>query len=116
MFGVPAKAGTPASAAREADKWVPAFAGTRTQKLCAGFLGHAEEPRPGGARLLLVGGDLGPLLLGQADIVEAVEQAMLAERIDVEMHDFAVRARNRLFVEIDRQHGIAALLGIVHQL
>ena len=41
---------------------------------------------------------------------------MLAERVDLETHDLAVGARDRLLVEIDRQHRIGAFLGVVHQL
>ena len=41
---------------------------------------------------------------------------MLAERVDLEMHDFAVGTRDRLLFEIDCQHGVGALLGVVHQL
>src|SRR5580704_2354411 len=66
-------------------------------------LNHAEDPGPLEARLLFIGRDIGALLLGQADVVEAVEHAMLAERIDIEMHDLAVGARDRLLFEIDRQ-------------
>src|SRR5947208_17063687 len=41
-------------------------------------LGHAEDPGPLQPRLLFIGGDPTALLLGQADIVEPVEEAMLA--------------------------------------
>src|SRR5256885_5711119 len=48
--------------------------------------GVSSHPRPCGGHLLLVARDLVLLDHGQADVVEAVEQAMLAERIDLELH------------------------------
>src|SRR5215471_10467063 len=77
---------------------------------------HAELPRPRQPRLLLIGGDFHILLLRQADVVEAVQQTMLAESINLEMHLVAVRPRDRLSREVDRHHGIGALAGILHQL
>ena len=56
------------------------------------------------ARLEVV--DLRLLLHGEPDVVEAVQQAMLAERIDVEMHRAAVGSLDLLILEIDpfRKH------------
>src|SRR6266849_3112214 len=66
-----------------------------------------EEPglRPGprGLRLCLIGVDRGLLLHGEADVVEAVQQAVLAEWIDFELHRAAVGAADLLLGEIDGQ-------------
>src|SRR5579883_3264424 len=75
-----------------------------------------SEPRTRSGRLLLESFDRRRLDHGQADIVEAFEQAVLAERIDVEAHDAAVRAANLLLLEIDRQRRVGAALGVVEQL
>ena len=69
--------------------------------------------RPG---LFLVAGDLGALLLGQADIVEPVQETVLAKRVDLELDLFTVRASDHLGFEVDRHHRIGALLGVLHQL
>src|SRR5207253_8457955 len=53
---------------------------------------HAELPRSRQPRLLLVSADFTALLLGQTDVVESVQQAMLAERVDRELYLLAVRA------------------------
>src|SRR5690606_34754549 len=52
----------------------------------------------------------------QADAVETFEQAMLAERVDVELDDAAIGPANFLGFEIDSDDGIGAALRIVHQL
>jgi hypothetical protein len=41
-------------------------------------------------------------LLGQADIVEAIEHAMLAVRVDLKTNDAAVGTANFLLLQIDR--------------
>src|SRR5439155_4889602 len=71
----------------------------------------ASQPRPCRLRLLLERIDLVLLDHGQADIVEAVEQAMLAVSIDVERHHAAVGAANLLLLQIDRQRRIGPALG-----
>src|SRR5689334_2227334 len=63
-------------------------------------------PRPRGSGLLLVALDFRLLLLGQADVVEAIEHAVLAVRVDFEMNDAAVGAANFLFLQIDRQRRV----------
>ena len=68
------------------------------------------------ARAFSRSADIGCFLFGQADVVETVEQAMLAERVYLDTHDFAVGARDRLLFEVDRQHRVGALLGVFHQL
>ena len=40
---------------------------------------------------------------GQADVVPAVEQAFLAERINAEGNEMTIRATHRLFRQIDQQ-------------
>src|SRR5216684_1662928 len=75
-------------------------------------------PEPGLAQpvLRLEGGDRRRLLQGEPDIVEAVQQAVLAERVDVEFDDAAIGPGDRLAGEIDSEPGVGALLGVVHQL
>src|SRR5437667_5905507 len=51
---------------------------------------HVELPRPGEPRLVLVAGDFGSLLLGQTDIVEPIQEAMLAECVELEVKLLAV--------------------------
>src|SRR5262245_26063352 len=66
------------------------------------------------ARLEVV--DLRLLLHGEPDVVEAVQQAVLAERIDVEMHRAAVGSLDLLLLEVDLDDGVGAAARIVHQL
>src|SRR6266851_3556063 len=75
-------------------------------------------PEPGLAQpvLRLEGGDRRRLLQGEPDIVEAVQQAVLAERVDVEFDDAAIGPGDRLAGETDSEPGVGALLGVVHQL
>src|SRR5215212_9906186 len=77
---------------------------------------RALQPRPRGRGLLFETDDRGFLFHGEADIVEAVQQAMLAERIDVEGDAAAIRSADLLRLEVDRERRIGAALGIVHQL
>ena len=63
-----------------------------------------------------VSGNLVLAAQGQADIVPAIEQALLAKRIDLELDHAAVRAADFLGFQVDRNAGIGAPLGIVHQL
>src|SRR5665213_3755512 len=72
-------------------------------------------PGLAGAALRLEGGDRALLLQRDADIVESVQQAMLAEGIDVEMNGGAVRPGDLLLLEIDGQAGIGALLRVLHE-
>ena len=67
------------------------------------------------ASFLLVALDLALLLLSEADIVEAVEQAMLAVRVDVEMNDTAIGTTDFLLLEIDRQRRVGAALSVVEK-
>src|SRR3546814_4145190 len=52
----------------------------------------------------------------QADTVETFDQAMLAEGVNIESDDAAIRPANFLSREIDADDGIEAALGIIHQL
>ncbi len=51
-------------------------------------LGHARLPRARQIRLFLVAGDFGTLLLGQADVVKPVQEAMLAKGAELELRPF----------------------------
>src|ERR1700732_5633221 len=62
-----------------------------------------SSPGARGLRLGLVGIDRGLLLQGEADIVQPVHQAVLAERIDLEFHRAAVRPTDFLVGKIDGQ-------------
>src|SRR5262245_62105664 len=77
---------------------------------------YALHPRPRRGSLLFVARDLVLLDHRQADVVEAVEQAVLAERIDLELHLAAVRPADFLRLEIDGERRVGAALGIVEQL
>src|SRR6202163_710945 len=57
-------------------------------------------PGARGLRLFLIGVDRGLLLHGEADVVEAVHQAVLAERINFEFYRAAVGAADFLGGEI----------------
>src|ERR1700752_3694636 len=104
----PRRRGPSARSARKKD-WVPAFAGTN---------GERELLRPGSRqlRLLLEAVDLLALHHGEADIVEPVEQAVLAVGVDLEAHHAAVGPADFLLLEIDRERGVGAALGVVEQL
>src|SRR5438105_15618165 len=76
----------------------------------------ASQPRPCRLRLLLERIDLVLLDHRQADVVEAVEQAVLAVGIDVELHHATVGAANLLLLQVDRQRRVGTALGVVEQL
>ena len=61
-------------------------------------------------------GDESVFLLRQADIVETVEQAVLAERINVEFESELVAACDDLFFKIDGDRRAGFGLGGSHQL
>jgi hypothetical protein len=72
---------------------------------------QAQASGPGAlVQLLLVGIDRRRLLQRQADIVEAVEEAVLAEGVDVEMDPPAVGAADLLVLEIDRERRVGAAI------
>src|SRR5215472_14995972 len=76
-------------------------------------LRHAKLPRARQPRLFFVRADICSLLLGQTDVVEPVQQAVLAECVELEMHLFAIRTRDRLAFQVDRHDGVGAFLGVV---
>mmetsp|Transcript_54566 Transcript_54566/g.173374 ORF Transcript_54566/g.173374 Transcript_54566/m.173374 type:complete len:829 (-) Transcript_54566:162-2648(-) len=73
---------------------------------------NALQPRVGGVVVGLEGVDGIALLEGEADIVEAVEEAVLAELVHLEGDGLAVGADNGLRGEIDLD---LALVGVLHQ-
>src|SRR6266478_6455491 len=74
------------------------------------------RPRPRRLRALLEALDLVLLDHGEPDVVEPVEQAMLAIRIDLEPHPASVRTPDLLLLQVDGQGRICPPLGIVEQL
>src|SRR5882757_4350961 len=78
----------------------------------------ASNSRPGALllRLFLVAVDRRLFLHRQPDVVEAVDQAVLAERVDLEFHGAAVRPAVFLRGKIDAQRRIGAALGVIEQL
>src|SRR5437588_5843097 len=95
--------------------WIPALAAARrgrNDQLRVSEL----HPRPRGLGLVFEAGDLALFHHGEADVVEALQQALLAVRLDVEPHHAAIGASDLLLFEIDRQRGVGAALGVVEQL
>src|SRR5438876_12163761 len=75
-----------------------------------------EQPRLLGFALFLESANLVRVLQREADVVETIQQAMLAKRVHVEAeHAAAVRRRNRLSFEIDRQLESGKGRGLVEQ-
>ena len=56
------------------------------------------------------------LAQGEADIIEPLQQALLAERINLEVNDPAIRTPDLLFFKIDGDGGIGPARGIIEQL
>src|SRR3546814_4038907 len=77
--------------------------------------GSADQPGPVLLQLRLVGIDLRRVGEGEADVVEAVEQTVLAEGIDLERYGSAVGTGDLLLLQVDRDHGVGAALRVVHQ-
>ncbi len=76
----------------------------------------ALRPGAGGLCLLLELLDLVALHHGEADVIETLEQAMLAVCVDVEFQHAAVGTADFLLLQVDRQRRIGAALGVVEQL
>src|SRR5690625_3969664 len=64
----------------------------------------------------LVGRDMVHFFKAERDVVESVQQAVLAERINLEAQLAAIRPLDRLRFQVDRDHRIRATFGIIHQL
>src|ERR1700754_4191668 len=71
---------------------------------------RAATSRPGarGLGLVLVALDLALLLVREPDVVESVEQAVLAVGVDLELDHAAIGAADLLLLEIDGQRGVGA--------
>ena len=90
------------------------MSGRMRQRLLGGWTFRIRPRRAPCA--FLVGVDRGLLFHRQADVVEAVDQAVLAERIDLEFDLAAVGAADFLVRQVDGQRRIGAALGVVEQL
>src|SRR5216117_1190215 len=79
---------------------------------------QTKESGPGALfpELRLIGVDRALLLHRQPDVVEAVQQAVLSERIDLELHLAAVGTADLLVRQVDGQRGVGAALGVVEEL
>mmetsp|Transcript_32545 Transcript_32545/g.80233 ORF Transcript_32545/g.80233 Transcript_32545/m.80233 type:complete len:833 (+) Transcript_32545:138-2636(+) len=87
--------------------------GGHGERLALGVAG-AVQPRVGGGAGQLEGGDLVTLLQGQPDVVQAVDQAVLAELVHLERDGASVRALDDLVGQVHLQ--LAACAGVAHQL
>src|SRR5262249_14451134 len=77
---------------------------------------QALRPRPRCAGLFLEARDLVFLDKRESDVIEAVEQAVLAVRIDFKSDHAAIGPAYFLLFEVDGEARIGAALGIVEQL
>src|ERR1700722_8903383 len=77
--------------------------------------GKNSEPGALGLCLGLVAVDRALLFHGEADIVEPVHQAVLAEGIDLEFYGAAIGSADFLAGQIDRQRRVGTAFGIVEQ-
>src|SRR5262245_52446429 len=78
---------------------------------------HSSREKPGLAlaMLLLERLDLVGVLEAEADLVEAVQQAMLGERVDIEPQALAARRGHRLCLEVHRKPVALAPLDLLEQ-
>src|SRR5258708_35971689 len=85
---------------------------------CFAVCGRRLRPEPGLAEpvLFLERGDIAGLLQGEPDVIEPVQQAVLAEGIELEFDHTAIGAGDRLIGEVYGQPGISPLARILHQL
>src|ERR1700719_834680 len=74
------------------------------------------RPRPRCPGLFLKARDLVLLDESESDVIKAVEQTVLAVRVDLELDHAAVGAAYLLLFEVDGEARIGAALGIVEQL
>src|SRR4029077_18356795 len=107
---------------RDPEKWEPVFGKDHAQiKTPRGDADStnshpALHPGPGTLCLALEALDLALLAHGQPDIVEAMQQRVLAMRLDLKSDHAAVGTADLLLFQIDAQRGIGAALGVVEQL
>src|ERR1700744_1165653 len=89
-----------------------------TRRSLYSFIGFFSSSDPGLLDVLLLfeGRDLVFGAHVQADIVPAIEQALFAEGIHLELDHAAVGTVDLLLLKVHRDDGISAALGIVHQL
>src|SRR5690606_2480331 len=73
------------------------------------------QPGVRGAIPLLERADPLLLLQGQADVIEPLEQAVLAKRVDLERNDLAIGTRDFLLLEINGDTRVMAVSRIFHQ-
>src|ERR1019366_1279441 len=75
-------------------------------------MGISSEPRSNPGRVLLVaffvGRDLVLVTQGQADIVPAIQEALAAEFVDLELHHATIGTADLLLFQIDGNAGIGA--------
>src|SRR5205823_1782263 len=89
---------------------MPSPASARTLRLAAISARLLPQPRGLGAALGLVGIDVGLLLQGEADAIESLDEAALAEGIDLEGDLGAVGTHDHLIRQIDGEPRIGAVL------
>src|SRR5215813_2249247 len=85
----------------------------------ATFIGSSSSEIPGVPRLalLLEGADLVRVAQREADLVEAVQEAVLAERVDVEAEAFrTIGGRDRLLFQIHYYFETGKRRGLVEKL
>src|SRR6201996_7607145 len=97
---------------------------------CVCSITSGPMPSPGVRRILCVmsepglrggafgfeAGNVAFVAQGETDIVPAVHQTLLAEGIDFELHDAAIRPADFLIFQIDGDERIGAAFRVVHQL
>src|SRR6185436_7622979 len=76
----------------------------------------ASVPGMGFGCAVLVTGDRMRLLQRQPDVVEAVQQAVAPELVEVELNHAAVRPADLLGLKVDGQRRIGTARRVVHQL
>ena len=82
----------------------------------AGRPSRRSSPGVGGGGLFLMRFDRRRFDQSQVDVIEAFDQTLLAERVDLELDDAAVGAPDLLRGQVYRQRRVGAALGVVHEL
>src|SRR5262249_25533507 len=80
------------------------------------LIGSQLYPWPGCFRLFLEARDLALLHQGEPDVIETIQQAMLAVRIDFKPDHATVRTPYLLFFEVDGEPRIGAAVSVIEQL